>query len=139
MAHNTNQVFLTGNLTRDPELRTSKGGTSVVNIGIANNRYGGKDKDDRVNFIDCVAFGKRGEAIAEYFKKGSPILIDGELSFNSWEDAEGNKRSKIEVLINGFEFIGGNKKDGEGGNSKPKAKAKANGGGSNDDDDDGLF
>lgn len=123
MASNLNYVVMTGNLTRDPELRESKSGTSIVNFTIANNRYAGQDRDDRVNFVDCVAFGKRAEAIAEYFSKGSRILVEGELNHNTWENDEGEKRSKIEIWVNGFEFVGGGKND-EGGGSKGGAKKK---------------
>lgn len=105
-----NKVILMGNLTRDPDLRFTASNTAVAKLGLAvNDRY--KDRDgnwqDKANFIDCVAFGRTAEVINEHFAKGRPILIEGKLSFSSWDDKQsGQKRSKLEVIIDSFEFVG---------------------------------
>jgi len=113
---NLNKVFLIGNLTRDPELRYSPSGTAVAKFGLAINRtYKGQDGEEKkdVCFVDIVAFGKRAEFCANYFSKGKPIFIEGHLQYNSWETPEGQKRSKIEVMAEGIQFMGG-PKAGEG-------------------------
>lgn len=115
---NVNQVFLAGRLTRDPEMRTSASGTTVVKFSIAINEYAGADKEDRVTFVDVVAFGKRGEAIANYLEKGSPIFIHGKLSYSKWEAQDGNKRSKLEVIVDDFQFVGGPRGNEEPSSSK---------------------
>ncbi len=117
---NYNKVILMGNLTRDPELRHLPSQMAVVNIGIAvNDRW--KDKQtgewqEKANFFDCEAFGGLAEVLAKYFTKGRPILIDGKLRYDSWEDQSGNKRNKVKVVIENFEFMGG-RDDGGGGGS----------------------
>jgi len=104
---NYNRVILMGRLTRDPELRYTGGGTAVCNFAIAVNRRVKKGDDwaEEASFFDIVAFGKRGEAIAEYLSKGRPIFVEGELQQRRWEGQDGQKRSRIEVLANRFEFI----------------------------------
>ncbi len=114
-----NRVILMGNLTRDPELRHLPSNTAVTGIALAvNDRW--KDKDsgewkDRANFIDCEAFGRTAEVINEYFRKGKPILIEGRLRMDQWQDKEGNNRSKLKVVIDGFEFIGSRNEGGDRG------------------------
>lgn len=113
---NLNKVFLIGNLTRDPELRYSPSGTAVAKFGLAINRtYKGQDgeKKEDVCFVDIVAFGKRAEFCANYFSKGKPIFIEGHLQYSSWETPEGQKRSRLEVMAEGIQFMGG-PKTGEG-------------------------
>jgi single-strand DNA-binding protein len=113
---NLNKVFLIGNLTRDPELRYSPSGTAVAKFGLATNRtYKGQDgeKKEDVCFVDIVAFGKRAEFCANYFSKGKPIFIEGRLQFSTWETPEGQKRSRLEVMAEGIQFMGG-PKTGEG-------------------------
>ena len=113
---NFNRVILMGRLTRDPELKHLPSNTAVTDIALAvNDRW--KDKNsgeskERVNYIDCVAFGRTAEVINEYFRKGNPILIEGSLRMEQWQDKEGKNRSKLKVVIDGFEFIGSR---GEGG------------------------
>jgi single-strand DNA-binding protein len=113
-----NKVILMGNLTRDPEVRATSGGQSVTALGLATNRTytvggPGGEKREEVTFIDVDFWGKRGEVIAQYLKKGDPIFIEGRLSFRQWDDKEGNKRSKLSVTGESFEFVGGRR--GEGG------------------------
>jgi len=119
-----NKVILLGNLTRDPDLRDSKSGSKFCNFGIAiNEKWGEKEK---VIFLDVVAFGRKAELMEEYFKKGSRILIDGQLDYNSWETDSGDKRNKVSVILNNFSFVNENvatDKDGVGKtDSKPDSK-----------------
>lgn len=113
MSKGFNKVILMGNLTRDPELRTTPSGVDVVSFTIAvNNGY--KDKDgvfqDRTNFIDCVAWGGLGRSIHEWMEKGKPILVSGELESRSWEQ-DGQKRSKLEVKVLDFNFVGNKERE----------------------------
>lgn len=117
MAKGFNKVILMGNLTRDPETRTTPNGQTVTNFSLAVNRtWKGADgqQNEDVNYIDCVAWGKPGEIIAQYLGKGRAVLVSGRLDQRSWEDKEsGGKRSKIEVVVEDFNFVG----DGAGGGS----------------------
>ena len=125
MAKGFNKVTLMGNLTRDPETRQTPNGQSVTNFSLAVNRtWKGQDgqAQEQVSFIDCVAWGKTGEIIAQYMQKGRPILVSGRLDQRSW-DQDGQKRSKVEVVVEDFNFVGG----GEGGGGS------YSGGGSSDE------
>ena len=103
-----NRVNITGNLTRDPELRSTQGGTQVLHLGVAvNDRRRNPQTgnwEDYPNFIDCVMFGTRAEAIQRYLTKGTKVAIEGRLRYSSWE-RDGQKRSKIEVVIDEIEFM----------------------------------
>lgn len=115
MAKGFNKVILMGNLTRDPETRQTPNGQSVTNFSLAVNRtWKGQDgqTQEAVSYIDCVAWGRTGEVIAQYMQKGRPILVSGRLDQRSWEQ-DGNKRSKVEVIVEDFNFVGG----GDGGGS----------------------
>lgn len=104
-----NKVILMGNLTRDPEVRELPGGGSVTTLGLAvNEKWTTKDGEKRedVCFVDVDAFGRQGEVVMEYFGKGKPILIEGKLRFRSWEDGDGNKRSKHSLVLDRFSFVG---------------------------------
>ena len=111
-----NRVIISGNLTRDPELRSTAGGMAVLQIGMAvNDRR--KDPQtgewaDFPNFVDCVMFGSRAESLAPYLSKGTKIMVDGKLRWSSWE-RDGQKRSKLEVIIDDLDF-GGARQDGGG-------------------------
>lgn len=99
-----NLVTLMGNLVRDPELRNTPNGQAVCSFTLAvNSKFGEKET---VDYIDCNAWGKSGEIIAQYQKKGSPILVSGRLQQRTWEQ-DGQKRSKIDVVVNEFNFVGG--------------------------------
>lgn len=119
MAQNINRVTLTGNLTRDPELRQISGGsTSVCDLGIAVN---GSRKDaqgnwvEEAHFFNVTVFGGQAEACAKFLAKGRPIAVDGKLRFSSWEDKNGGgKRSKVDIVAQTVQFLGG-KPDGAGG------------------------
>ena len=107
---NYNKVILAGNLTRDPQLSYLPNQTPAVEIGMAINRkWRGQDGNQREDtcFVDCRAYGKQAEIINQYMKKGRPLLIDGRLQFASWEGKDGQKRSKLRVIIENFQFLGG--------------------------------
>jgi single-strand DNA-binding protein len=112
-----NKVLLMGNLTRDPQLKYLPSQTPVVEFGLACNRRfksaSGEDREE-VTFVDCSAFAKTAELINQYFTKGKPIFVEGRLKFDEWEDKQGGgKRSKLRVVVENFQFIGG--RDGGGG------------------------
>lgn len=126
MAKGFNKVILMGNLTRDPETRQTPNGQSVTNFSLAVNRtWKGQDgsTQEQVSFIDCVAWAKTGEVIAQYMQKGRPILVEGRLDQRSWEQ-DGNKRSKVEVIVDTFNFVGG----GDGGNGGGFSGGSSSGG-----------
>ena len=114
---NYNKVMLMGNLTRDPEVRYSSNNNAICKIGLAvNRRYTLADgtKKEEVTFVDCDAFGKTGEAIGKYLSKGKPIFIEGHLKLDEWQDKQTNeKRTKLKVVIDTFQFI--DSKGGPGG------------------------
>jgi single-strand DNA-binding protein len=128
---NYNRIVLLGNLTRTPESRSTQSGTSVCKLGLAVNRKF-KDTEDTC-FVDCVAFGKVGEIIQQYCDKGDPLLIEGRLSFATWDDKDGGgKRSKHEVVVENMQLLRGPKDGPEshgsrrtGGASKPSANSDA--------------
>lgn len=101
-----NRVTLLGNLTRDAELRYAPSGIAVMTFTIAVNEKKGKNEENQQEentlFIDAVAFGKLAEAVYEYMKKGKQILLEGKLRYRTWEDANGGKHSKHEIIINDF-------------------------------------
>ncbi|NIP56114.1 single-stranded DNA-binding protein [candidate division KSB1 bacterium] len=104
-----NTIIITGNLVRDPEIRQLQSGKTVCNFTIANSRkwkneYG--DEQEDVCFIDCKAFGRTAETIGQYLKKGRPVLIDGRITQDKWQDENGNNRSKHVITVGRFEFIG---------------------------------
>lgn len=120
MAKGFNKVILMGNLTRDVEVRTTASGQSVANFSLAVNRsWRGQDgqQQDQTSFINCVAWGKVGDIIAQYVRKGSPLLVSGRLDQRSYQDKDGNKRSAVEVVVEDFNFVGGGRSD----NSSPSA------------------
>lgn len=121
MAKGFNKVILMGNLTRDPETRSTPSGQSVTNFSLAVNRtWKGADgsQQEAVSYIDCVAWGKPGEIIAQYLGKGRAVLVSGRLDQRSWEDKEtGGKRSKVEVIVEDFNFVGDGQGSGAGSSS----------------------
>jgi single-strand DNA-binding protein len=118
-----NKTILIGNLTRDPELKNLPGGSSVAEFGLATNRKfkaaNGEDREE-VCFVDCAAFGRQGEVIHQYCKKGKSLYVEGRLRFDSWDDKNGGgKRSKLSVVVENFQFLGGPDDGGEGGDRRP--------------------
>lgn len=103
-----NRVNISGNLTRDPELRATASGTQVLSFGVAvNDRRRNPqtgDWEDYPNFVDCTMFGTRAEAVNRYLSKGSKVAIEGKLRYSSWE-RDGQRRSKLEVIVDEIEFM----------------------------------
>jgi len=117
-----NKVILVGNLTRDPELKYTPKGTAIARISLAVNRKwkteSGEEKEE-ATFVDCDAFGRTAEVMQQYLTKGKPVLIEGRLKLDTWEDKNTNqKRSKIGVVIETFQFLGSSTKSAE----KPEPK-----------------
>ena len=126
---NFNKVILAGNLTRDPELRYTPKGTAVAKIGLAINRTWksetGENKEE-VTFVDVDAFGRQAEVIGQYLKKGRPILIEGRLRYDTWEDKQtSQKRSRLGVVLEGFQFLDSGRGEGapSGGAPRPAGPA----------------
>ena len=107
-----NRVVLAGNLTRDPELRFTGNGIPVCDFGLAVNRV--RSKNEEVDFFDITAWRELGETIANYKKKGDPILVEGKLQYRTWEAQDGSKRSKVDVVADNVQFLGRGG-DAEGG------------------------
>lgn len=106
-----NKVILIGNLTRDPELRYTPKGVAIAKFGLAVNRSWTSEsgeKKEEVTFIDIDAFSRQAELICQYLKKGNPIFVEGRLRLDQWDDKQtGQKRSRLGVVLEGFQFIGG--------------------------------
>lgn len=107
-----NKTFFGGRLTRDPEVRTiPNSNTTVVNLSIASNRVwkdGNGEKREEATFIEAEAFGKQADLIAQYFIKGKKIFIEGRLRLDQWENKDGDKRSKLKVVVEVFKFVDSN-------------------------------
>jgi single-strand DNA-binding protein len=117
-ATNINRVVLTGNLTRDPELRSLPSGMSVCSLRIASNT---RRKDpssgewvDKPNYFDVTIWGRQGENAAQYLSKGRPVALDGRLEWREWQDKEGNNRQSVEIVADNVQFLSG-REDGMGG------------------------
>lgn len=130
-----NRVVLAGNLTRDPELRFTSGGIPVCDFGLAVNRV--RSKSEEVDFFDITAWRELGETIANYKKKGDPILVEGKLQFHTWEAKDGSKRNKVDVVADNVQFLGGrsDSEGGSGGGQRQGAKQGAQQGGQRGDVD----
>lgn len=152
-ASNVNVVVITGNLTRDPELRSTGGGTSICKLRVAVNsrRKDGQSGEwvDKPNYFDVTVWGAQGENCANYLAKGRPVAIEGRLDWREWDDQSGNKRQSVEIIANTVQFLGsrdgaGPSNGGNGGFSPPAsdvpadtsdfAGAPAGGGGGSEDD-----
>ena len=108
MATNINRVVLTGNLTKDPELKTLDSGFAICSLRIANTtrKKEGENWVDKPNFFDVTIFGRAGENAAKYLSKGRPEAIDGRLEWREWEDKDGNKRQSNEIVADSVQFLG---------------------------------
>lgn len=126
-----NRVTISGNLTKDPELRALPSGTPVLEMRMAvNDRRKNQQTgewEDQANYIDVVVFGQRGESLSRFLSKGSKIAVDGRLRYREWENQQGDKRSKIEVVADDVDFMSGRGEGGgahaSGGSSAPAADA----------------
>ncbi len=118
-ATNINRVVLTGNLTRDPELRSLPSGMAICSLRIASNtrRKDGSTGEwvDKPNYFDITVFGAQGENCARFLSKGRPVAIDGRLEWREWTDKEGNKRQSVEVVADAVQFLGGRDEGGFSG------------------------
>jgi single-strand DNA-binding protein len=125
-----NRVILAGNLTRDPQLSYTPSNVPVCEIGLATNRRF-RDKDgnqrDEVCFVDLQAYGRTAATINQYFQKGKPILVEGRLRFREWTNQQGQKRNKLDVVIENFSFIdsGGGQQNGGQARGAPRQAPQA--------------
>jgi single-strand DNA-binding protein len=123
---NYNRVILAGNMTRDPELRFTNDGIPVCSFGIAVNRV--RSRSEEVDFFNISAWRELGETIANYKKKGDPILVEGRLQYRTWEAQDGSKRSAVDVVADNVQFLGrGDAEDG-GGSGGGGGQAQRGGG-----------
>lgn len=129
---NFNKVFLMGNLTRDPQVSYLPSQTAVCELGLAvNRRWTGQDgqQKEEVIFVDVVAYGKQAETLGKYLRKGRPVFIEGRLKLDQWEAQDGTKRSKMRVVLEGFQFIdsraGGEAGGADGGGAEGEPTARA--------------
>ncbi len=131
-----NKVLISGNLTRDAELRSTASGTSILAFGVAVNdrrRNQNGEWEDYANFVDCTMFGRRADALAQYLTKGTKVAIEGRLHYSSWEDRNGGgRRSKLDVTVDELEFMSSRNSGGNGGgqsygqNSGQRSNAASN-------------
>jgi single-strand DNA-binding protein len=153
-ATNINRVVMTGNLTRDPELRNLPSGTSVCSLRIACNTRR-KDESgqwvDKPNYFDVTVWGAQGENCAQYLAKGRPVAVDGRLEWREWQDKDGNKRQSTDIIADSVQFLGSREGGENGGRFTPQsdvpvdtgdfqtAPASGGGGGGDAADDDIPF
>jgi len=126
---NFNKVILVGNLTRDPELRYTPKGVAIAKFGLAVNRVWTNEageKKEEVTFVDVDVFGRTAENVGQYMRKGSPILIEGRLRLDQWDDKQtGQKRSKLGVVAEIVQFLGGPRTDEGGAAPAPRPRPAA--------------
>ena len=150
-ATNINRVVLTGNLTRDPELRSLPSGMSVCSLRVACNtrrkNNSTNEWEDKPNYFDVTVWGAQGENCANYLSKGRPVAVEGRLDWREWEAQDGSKRQAVEIIANSVQFLGSRSDNaGEGGGNGFQAKSDvpadtsdfegagvSSGGGSDDD------
>jgi single-strand DNA-binding protein len=147
-ATNINRVIITGNLTRDPELRSLPSGMSVCNLRVAVNTRR-KDNSsgewvDKPNYFDVTVWGTQGENCSQYLAKGRPVAVDGRLEWREWEDKQGNKRQSVDIIADSVQFLGSREGGENGGRFTPQSDVPADtgdfesapvgAGGSGDDD-----
>ena len=144
---NYNKVILMGNLTRDPEVRYTSGGTAIAKLGLAVNRRWKNQEgqmQEETTFVDVDAFGRQAETIGQYLKKGRPVMVEGRLKLDQWDDKQtGQKRSKLGVVLENFQFLDsrGEGGGGAGSYSQPESPSgsPSSGGSSVPEDDDVPF
>ena len=116
-ASNINRVVLTGNLTRDPELRSLQSGTSVCSLRIASNSRRKENGEwvDKPNYFSVTVWGAQGENCARFLSKGRPVCIDGRLDWREWQGQDGQKRESVEIVAESVQFLGSRDDNGGGG------------------------
>lgn len=123
-----NKVIVAGNLTRDPELRYTPNGKAIAKFALAVNRNWTSEtgeKKEEVTFIDIDAFGRQAEVISQFLKKGRPLLVEGRLKLDQWDDKQtGQKRSRLGVVLESFSFLDSGRSGGEGGESDAPRAAR---------------
>lgn len=149
MAASLNKVFLMGNLTRDPDVRTTPSGLKIAKFGLAvNRRYRTRDNEQKeeTTFVDIDAFGAQAETLEKYCQKGSPLFVEGRLRLDQWQSNTGENRSKLCVVLEGFQFLGGGRDSGSmqessgsynapsGGSDAPQPESSGDSGIKEDDD-----
>jgi len=129
---NFNKVILMGNLTRDPELRYTPKGTAIAKLGLAINRYWTTEtgeKKEEVTFVDVDVFGRTAENCGQFLRKGRPVLVEGRLRYEQWDDKQtGQKRSRLGVVAETVQFLGspaGGTEGGAAGTARPRPAAAA--------------
>ncbi len=123
-----NRVILMGNLTRDPEIRYVPSGMAVTDIGLAVNerrKNANGEWIDEATFVDMTAWGRTAEVMSEYLSKGSPVLIEGRLKLDTWEGQDGQKRSKLKVVVDRMQMVGPRPQGGPDGGPRPAARQGA--------------
>lgn len=124
-----NRVCISGNLTRSPEYRQTQGGTGILSLGVAvndrrkNQRTG--EWEDHANFVDCTIMGRRADSLQQYLHKGQKVAIEGKLRYSSWTDRDGNKRSKLEVLVDEIEFMSARDEGGQQARQQPQRQQQS--------------
>ncbi len=128
-ATNLNRVIITGNLTRDPELRNLPSGIAICNLRVAVNsrRKDNQTGDwvDKPNFFNVKVWGPQGENCAQYLSKGRPVAIDGRLDWSEWEDQQGNKRQSVDIIADSVQFLGSREGSENGGRFTPQSDVPA--------------
>jgi single-strand DNA-binding protein len=128
MAGNVNKVFLMGNLTREVQLKHTANNTAIANFGIAvNRRYRNSngENQEETTFVDCEAWARTAETMAKYLTKGRPVFVEGRLRLNEWQDRDGNKRSKLLVVVDTFTFVDSRQGGGSQGGSQQQEPANS--------------
>ena len=122
-----NRVNISGNLTRDPELRVTGSGTQILSFGVAvNDRRRNPQSgewEDYPNYVDCVVFGARAEPLSRFLSKGAKVALEGKLRYSSWESKDGGRRSKLEVVVDEVEFLSSRNQQGGGAFQQEQAGA----------------
>jgi len=127
-ATNINRVVLTGNLTRDPELRTTPSGTAVCSLRLACNtrrKDGSGQWIDKPNYFDVTVWGAQGENCSTYLQKGRPVAVDGRLEWREWDDQQGNKRQAVDIIADSVQFLGSRDGGENGGGFTPQSDVPA--------------
>lgn len=132
MAGSLNRVFLMGNLTRDIEVRHTSQNMAIAKMSLAVNRkfktQSGEQREE-VTYVDCDAFGRTAEVMAQYLRKGRPVFIEGRLKLDQWQDQQGNKRNKLFVVVESFQFVDSGQGGGQGGGGSGGGGGYSSGGG----------
>ena len=130
--NNINRVVLTGNLTADPDLRSTPSGTPVCSLRIACNtrRKDGDEWVDKPNYFNVTVWGGQGENVARYLSKGRPVAVDGRLEWREWEAQDGSKRQAVDIIADSVQFLGSN---GNGASSEDSGELVAAGVGAEED------